>query len=146
MAYLLVMVGLGFFNSSGPNIVGLPGVILLNMLLIGVIVALEKTYKVSPRKKQKIKYDKLELLKPKYHQLLKRDLMLRLGKDIIDVQIDNVNFIEGYAIVNVTHGDQAEWTLEEDYQQVLNDHNLELQKIYSKPTNEVELNPAPMNG
>jgi hypothetical protein len=140
MAYLLVMVGLGFFNSSGPSIVGLQGVILLNLLLIGVIVALEKTYNIHPKKMQKIKYDKLELLKPKYQNLLQRDLMLRLGKEIIDIQIDNVNFIEGFATVNVTYGDQPGWDLEEDYQKVLNDHNQELEKIYSKPSNQVDLN------
>lgn len=81
MAYLIIMIGLAFINSTGYDVVGIEGIILLNFLIPGVVFSLEKIYFTNRKNSQKIKYDKIELLKPKFIHLLHRDLSLRLGKE-----------------------------------------------------------------
>jgi len=132
MAYLLLMIGLGIFNSSGHKVVGTPGVIMLNGLLAAVIYVLEIFYTKHVKGYQKIKYDNIELLKPKYRQLLIRDLSLRLGKEVRDVKIDNVNFIDGQASLQVALGVDSELSDTDNLSSILARHKEEMTKIFGQ--------------
>ena len=85
-----------FINSTGYNVVEIEEIVFLNLVIAAVVYGLEKMYFTKGKNRQKIKYDKIELLKPKYIHLLYRDLSLRLGKEVIEVKTENVNFIEGF--------------------------------------------------
>jgi len=137
MAYLLIMIGLGFINSTGYDVIGYEEIALLNFVITGVVYGLEKSYFSNRKNSQKIKYDKIELLKPKYNHLLKRDLSLRLGKEVIEVKTDNVNFIEGYAILKVYHGDDYHIHINEDADQIILDHNEEINRIMEERKREI---------
>jgi hypothetical protein len=52
-------------------------------------------------KLQKVRYDKLELLKPEKHNLLISDLEHRFNRQIKDVCIETISFSESYAILTV---------------------------------------------
>lgn len=139
MAYLLIMIGLGFINSAGYDVIGFEEIVLLNFVITGVVFGLEKAYFSNQKNSQKIKYDKIELLKPKYHHLLQRDLSLRLGKEVIEVKTDNVNFIEGYATLKVYYGDDYHIHINEDGDQLILDHNHEIEKILEERKKEINL-------
>ncbi len=139
MAYLLIMIGLGFINSTGYDVIGYEEIILLNFVITGVVFGLEKAYFSNRKNSQKIKYDKIELLKPKYMHLLKRDLSLRLGKEVIGVKTDNVNFIEGYATLKVYHGDDYNILVSDNGDQILLDHNEEISKILEERKSDINL-------
>jgi hypothetical protein len=104
MAYLLVMAALGLINSIPSATFTLPAVILLNTLTL-LLIALLEAKSVRPATLQKIKYDRLELLKPQHRELLHRDLLLRLGKKVLEVNIENINFLEGVASLKVRLGE-----------------------------------------
>jgi len=137
MAYLLIMIGLGFINSTGYDVIGYEEIALLNFVITGVVYGLEKSYFSNRKNSQKIKYDKIELLKPKYNHLLKRDLSLRLGKEVIEVKTDNVNFIEGYATLKVYHGDDYHIHISDDADQIILDHNEEINRIMEERKREI---------
>ncbi len=139
MAYLLIMIGLGFINSTSYDVIGVEEILLLNFVITGVVFGLEKAYFSNRKNSQKIKYDKIELLKPKYNHLLKRDLSLRLGKEVIEVKTDNVNFIEGYATLKVYHGSDYNIHNNEDGDQILLDHNEEINRILEERKREINL-------
>lgn len=139
MAYLLIMIGLGFINSTGYDVIGYEEIILLNFVITGVVFGLEKAYFSNRKNSQKIKYDKIELLKPKYNHLLHRDLSLRLGKEVIEVKTDNVNFIEGFATLKVYYGEDYHIHIHEDGDQIVLDHNKEIQKILEERKKEINL-------
>ena len=139
MAYLLIMIGLGFINSTGYDVIGYEEIVLLNFVITGVVFGLEKSYFSNRKNSQKIKYDKIELLKPKYTHLLKRDLSLRLGKEVIEVKTDNVNFIEGYATLKVYQGEDYHIHINEDADQILLDHNEEINRILEERKREISL-------
>lgn len=139
MAYLLIMIGLGFINSTGYDVVGIEEIVLLNFVITGVVFSLEKIYFTKRKNSQKIKYDKIELLKPKYIHLLHRDLSLRLGKEVIEVKTENVNFIEGFATLKVYYGDDYHIHITEDGDQIILDHNEEINRILEERKSEINL-------
>ena len=139
MAYLLIMIGLGFINSTGYGVIGYEEIVLLNFVIAGVVFGLEKAYFSNRNNSQKIKYDKIELLKPKYRHLLNRDLSLRLGKEILEVKTDNVNFIEGFATLKVYYGDDYHIHINEDGDKLILDHNYEIDKILEERKKEINL-------
>ena len=139
MAYLLIMIGLGFINSTGYDVVGVEEILFLNFIITGVVYALEKIYFTKRKNSQKIKYDKVELLKPKYIHLLYRDLSLRLGKEVIEVKTENVNFIEGFATLKVYYGNDYHVHINDDGDQIILDHNEEINRILEERKNEINL-------
>lgn len=139
MAYLLIMIGLGFINSTGYDVVGYEEILFLNFIITAVVFGLEKTYFSNRKNSQKIKYDKIELLKPKYNHLLQRDLSLRLGKEVIEVKTENVNFIEGYATLKVYYGDDYHIHINDDSDQIILNHNEEINRILEERKSEINL-------
>jgi hypothetical protein len=139
MAYLLIMIGLGFINSAGYEIIGYDEILFLNLTIVGVVYGLEKAYFAKRKNSQKIKYDKIELLKPKYNHLLYRDLSLRLGKEVFEVKTVNVNFIEGYATLKVYYGDDYNIHVSDNGDQLILDHNTEINKILEERKKEINL-------
>lgn len=139
MAYLLIMIGLGFINSASYEVVGYQEILLLNFVVVGVVYVLEKSYFKNKKNSQKIKYDKIELLKPKYQHMLKRDLSLRLGKEILEVKVDNVNFIEGHATLKVYYGGDYQLYANEGGEQILLDHNEAINRILEERKGEISL-------
>jgi len=139
MAYLLIMIGLGFINSAGYEVIGYDEILFLNLIIVGVVYGLERAYFARRKNSQKIKYDKIELLKPKYNHLLFRDLSLRLGKEVFEVKTVNVNFIEGYATLKVYYGDDYHIHVNDNSDQIILDHNNEINKILEERKKEINL-------
>jgi len=139
MAYLLIMIGLGFINSAGYEVVGYDEILFLNLVIVGVVYGLEKAYFSKRKNSQKIKYDKIELLKPKYNHLLFRDISLRLGKEVLEIKTVNVNFIEGFATLKVYYGGDYNLHFSDNGDQIILDHNEEIYKILEERKNEINL-------
>lgn len=139
MAYLLIMIGLGFINSTSYEVVGLEEILFLNFVIVSVVYSLEKIYFSKRKNSQKIKYDKVELLKPKFIHLLYRDLSLRLGKEVIEVKTENVNFIEGFATLKVYYGADYNLHSNDDGDQIIIEHNEEINRILEERKNEINL-------
>ena len=142
MAYLLIMIGLGFINSADYQVVGFAEIVFLNLVVVGVVFVLERVYFANRKYNQRIQYDKIELLKPKYIHLLHRDLSLRLGKDVIEVKIDNVNFLEGHATLKVYYGEDYLIHYNDDSDQIILDHNEEINRILKEREMELSISKA----
>lgn len=142
MAYLLIMIGLGFINSANYEVVGYEEILFLNAVVVGVVYVLERAYFANRKNSQKIEYDKIELLKPKYAGLLHRDLSLRLGKEVVEVKIENVNFIEGHATLKVYYGNDYLINHHVDGDQIILDHNKEINRILREREAELDISRA----
>jgi hypothetical protein len=142
MAYLLIMIGLGFINSADYKVVGFEEIVFLNLVVVGVVFVLERVYFANRKNSQRIQYDKIELLKPKYIHLLHRDLSLRLGKEVIEVKIDNVNFLEGHATLKVYYGEDYLIQNNDDGDKIILDHNKEINRILRDRQEELSLSKA----
>ncbi len=54
MAYLLIMIGLGFINSANYQVVGFEEIVLLNVVIAGVVYGLERAYFVNRQNSKKL--------------------------------------------------------------------------------------------
>lgn len=97
MTYLLIMVGLGFINSTFQGPIGPVEIVFLNLSIIIFLFVLEKTFFNKNLVTQKIKFEKLDLLKVGNKNLLHHSLEERIGARIVDVKVDSVNYLEGSA-------------------------------------------------
>ena len=93
MTYLLVIVALGFVNATFTAEIGPAEVLFINIAVIIALITMEKIGFRSDLEKRKILYDKLELLKPQYNNLLKREISQQLGLNVINITIESMNYI-----------------------------------------------------
>lgn len=103
MTYLLILVGLGFINSTFQGPIGPFEIIFLNVAMIAFLIVLEKLLFNQKLVKQKIKYDKLDLLKVGNQSMLRSDLEEKIGARVADVQVDSVNYPDGFASITVKY-------------------------------------------
>lgn len=103
MTYLLIMVGLGFVNSTFQGSIGPIEIMFLNVSIFISLYILEKLIFNQDLIKQKIKYNRLDLLKVGNKRLLRRDLEEKIGAKVLDVNIESVNYLDGSANINVKY-------------------------------------------
>jgi len=97
MTYLLIMVGMGFINSTFQGTIGPLEIMFLNIGMIIFLAFLERSIFNQKVIAQKIKYEKLDLLKVGSSTLLRKDLEDRIGAQVIAVKVESVNYVEGSA-------------------------------------------------
>ena len=97
MTYLLIVVCLGFINSTFQGPVGPFEITFLNIAMVVFLFVLEKTIFNKKLVKQKIKYEKLELLKVSNKKLLRQSLEERIGAHVEEVKVESVNYLQGSA-------------------------------------------------
>src|SRR5210317_2214946 len=103
MTYLLVVVGLGFVNSTFQGIIGPVEIAFLNIAILTILFILEKGIFSRKLSTQKIKYENLEFLKLGNKLLLRQDLENRIGAQVVDVKIESVNYVDGCANLVVSY-------------------------------------------
>lgn len=103
MTYLLVLVGLGFINSTFQGPIGPFEIVFLNFAIAGFLFILEKSIFNKKLARQKIKYEKLDLLKVGSKELLRQDLESRIGARVEDVKVESVNYLDGSANIIVKY-------------------------------------------
>ena len=97
MTYLLVVVAMGFINSTFQGPVGPFEITFLNIAMVVFLLILEKSIFNQKLIKQKIKYEKLELLKVGNHELLRKNLQERIGARVEEIKVESVNYVQGSA-------------------------------------------------
>lgn len=97
MTYLLIMVGMGFINSTFQGPIGPFQIVFLNFSMILFLFILEIVFFNQKLVTQKIKYEKLDLLKVGNKSMLRQNLEERIGARVVDVKVESVNYLEGSA-------------------------------------------------
>jgi len=101
MTYLLILVALGFINSTFRGSIGPVEIVFLNVSLVAFIYILEKSFFNQQLIKRKIKYERIDLLKVGNKHLLHQDLEEKIGAHVVDVNVESVNYLEGSANIIV---------------------------------------------
>ena len=114
MTYLLILVGMGFINSTFQGPIGPFQILFLNISMIILLFILEKIIFNQKVVSQKIKYEKLDLLKVGNKALLRKDLEDRIGALVVDVRVDSVNYLDGSANLLVKYNRDRE-TFQQPY-------------------------------
>lgn len=101
MTYLLIIVALGFINSTFRGTIGVVEIVFMNISLIAFLYILEKSFFKQGLIKLKIKYERLDLLKVGNKHLLHQNLEEKIGAHVVDVNVESVNYIDGSANIIV---------------------------------------------
>jgi len=104
MSYILIAVCFGFVNAIYPAIFSFFQIAILEifiLLILAVLVWKFQSTKLSNLRRQKIKYEHIELLKPQNFSLLVKDLETRLGIRIHSIDIENINLSENFANLTI---------------------------------------------
>ena len=111
MSYLLIAVCFGFVNAIYPNILAFSQIAILEVLILAFLTLTVWKFqapKLGNLRKQKVRYEQLELLKPQNITTLTKDLESRLGIQIHSIDIENINFSENFANLAIFSESQSE--------------------------------------
>jgi hypothetical protein len=109
MTYLFVVVCLSVVHAMADSIgvdengavIGTPlaELIVIDLIVIAVIIAFERTLKVQASRL--VQYDRIELIRADRKEELKADLEQRLGIKVISVRVGAVDFLRDMAVLRV---------------------------------------------
>ena len=109
MTYLFVVVCLSVVHAMADSIgvdengavIGTPlaELIVIDLIVITVIIAFERTLKVQASRL--VQYDRIELIRADRKEELKADLEQRLGIKVISVRVGAVDFLRDMAVLRV---------------------------------------------
>ena len=109
MTYLFVVVCLSVVHAMADSIgvdengavIGTPlaELIAIDLIVIAVIIAFERTLKVQASRL--VQYDRIELIRADRKEELKADLEQRLGFKVISVRVGAVDFLRDMAVLRV---------------------------------------------
>ncbi len=100
MSYLFVVIIVAVINALSNKSVSYSEMVLSNIIILGAVFILEKTG--GPRDMVKrVRYEKIELIKPKNHSLLRDDLIERTGLQIEKFEIEYINFVNDTARLKI---------------------------------------------
>jgi len=102
MTYLFICVALPLMNTLWlSNQMSYVEAIILNAIIIAMIYVLERQWGMRYEMKQKVLYEKIELIKPENYGLLIADLRTRTGLDIKRCEIGSINLLRDTATLNI---------------------------------------------
>lgn len=100
LTYLFAAIGLAIFNGMPGAAESVSELILVNVLLVGVIAALELTAWAG-RDQRVVLYDNVALLAPTRREELFGDLAARTGLAVVNVRVDRVDMLRESAELTV---------------------------------------------
>ena len=100
-SYLFVMMGLPFMNALFITEIRFNELIFINLVVTGIVYAIENELGMSYESKKVIRYEKIELIKPENHVLLLEDLTERTGLNIQRYEIKEIDFLRDTAEIIV---------------------------------------------
>ena len=109
MTYLFITIALAVVNAVSVN-VSLAEIILTNLIVAAAVWVCEKRLKSNSTKL--VQYDRIELITPARRQELIDDLQTRLGLNITNVEVGEVDFLKDMAMLRITYDGKAAQEIE----------------------------------
>ncbi|NLO18728.1 MAG: DUF4956 domain-containing protein [Ignavibacteria bacterium] len=104
MTYMFIAISVAIINAIASASVVLIEMIFTNAAILGLTYILEKAW-IKNEKKQKIIYEKIELIKPERHEELLKDIQERTGLKVNRYEIDKIDFMRDSAHIYIFHYD-----------------------------------------
>lgn len=101
--YLFIVIGIGILNGVANKKVSAAELILVNLVIAGLVAALELAPKARAHGSTPILYDNLALLRPGQQDALHADLHQRTGLQIVRVQVHRIDLLRDAAEITVIY-------------------------------------------
>ena len=104
LTYLFISIGIALINALASNVVSVVELLFVNGVIVGMPFVLERAFMVGEGGEKRLRYDRIDLLKPGQEQALIEDLTARTGLEIKRVRVlrmdllrDTANIVVFYA-------------------------------------------------
>lgn len=103
MTYLFVIIGVSVMNALSNKKMSYIEIITANSAIVFGLYWLELYWSINFLISKKIVYETIENIHPSNHEKLKKDLEERLGIEIYDFEIGDVNFLRDTAQITIRY-------------------------------------------
>jgi DNA replication protein DnaD len=103
MTYLFIVIGISLINALSNKKMSFSELILANSIILFATYCLEKYWSKNLILTKVVNYENIENIHPNNHDKLKSDLESRLGIEIIEFEIGDVNFLRDTANVTIKY-------------------------------------------
>ncbi len=101
MTYLFVVIGVSVINSLANKKMSLAELVLGNVIVIVSIMVIERIWLSRQVITKRVIYNNIDNIKPEDHESLKLELQEKLGLDIQQVVVNDVDFLQNVAKLTV---------------------------------------------
>ena len=111
MTYLFMVIGISVVNALASNELSISEVTVINVTVLLVTFILENLWLMKHETRKTINYDRIDLIKPDQHDLLKADLEKRTGLVINRLEVGKIDFLNDTAQVRIYYyADEQEFS------------------------------------
>jgi hypothetical protein len=101
MTYLFMVIGISVVNALASNELSISEVGVINVTVVLLTYILENIWLMKHETRKTINYERIDLIKPEKHDLLKADLEKRTGLTINRVEVGKIDFLNDTAMVRI---------------------------------------------
>lgn len=111
MTYLFMIIGISVVNALASNELSISEVAVINVTIVLLTYILENVWLMKHETRKTINYERIDLIKPEKHDLLKADLEKRTGLTINRVEVGKIDFLNDTAMVRIYYyADEQEFS------------------------------------
>ena len=111
MTYLFLIIGISVVNALASNELSISEVAVINVTIVLLTYILENVWLMKHETRKTINYERIDLIKPENHDLLKADLEKRTGLTINRVEVGKIDFLNDTAMVRIYYyADEQEFS------------------------------------
>lgn len=101
MTYLFIILALPVMNSSGIQGTNWPQLLIANGIMILLLYVLEKGWGFHFQTSKRVRYEKIDLIRPDHRKELIQDLQERTGLQIERIHIGRIDFLRDIAEIEI---------------------------------------------
>jgi hypothetical protein len=111
MTYLFMIIGISVVNALASNELSISEVAVINVTVVLLTYILENIWLMKHETRKTINYERIDLIKPENHDLLKADLEKRTGLSINRVEVGKIDFLNDTAMLRIYYyADEQEFS------------------------------------
>ena len=111
MTYLFMIIGISVVNALASNELSVSEVGVINVSVVLLTYILENIWLMKHETRKTINYERIDLIRPENHDLLKADLEKRTGLTINRVEVGKIDFLNDTAMVRIYYyADEQEYS------------------------------------
>ncbi len=111
MTYLFMIIGVSVVNALASNELSISEVAVINITIVIMTYVLENLWLMKHETRKTINYERIDLIKPENHDLLKVDLEKRTGLTINRVEVGKIDFLNDTALLRIYYyADEQEFS------------------------------------
>ena len=111
MTYLFMIIGVSVVNALASNELSISEVAVINITIVIMTYVLENLWLMKHETRKTINYERIDLIKPENHDLLKADLEKRTGLTINRVEVGKIDFLNATALLRIYYyADEQEFS------------------------------------